>query len=714
MTDNKDTRQTKPLLSESLNELSRSTVSILKRTGSIATSSLALPKLFSPVLKQVLSDEKIDRPTLSISLDELFEGLYKHPMSNYSKDITAYLRKSSFIPNEESTERLIRYLVSQSISRSPVEIPEIVIEEFWLFFQELIESPELTGIFELNLEISRAIIRVYEPLLVEAINTIKTLRKINRDGFNEIVRKLQVLRGDIGILKRQIQAIRYIKPFLETDPKDFAGQAQIVSKMVAEFGPLFIKMAQVAAASADFLPEEIAKELEVFQQDVEPMTVEQVRKVFVEDFGQLPESLYYEFDAAKPLKSGSIGSVFLAQKAVTNTNGQGDAPIVLVPIVVKVARHNLEREFAMGSLAIELMLISSQYWAPHSKLKPFLKAMADQIKEFTRGFEQELDFSNEADTQRRFYQRALGSNIWSVPKVYGASGRVIEMEYVDDVAPISQALKTFAPFNLQNTKGGQNSSGARRSALKALTFKSSNERRREIAHNFIYTVVEHLALYQELHGDLHPGNLLVDEQCHLYLIDWGNSIQMKGKWGHVLSYLSAALCGDIDALTDTLIAMSIQPEKHLKQRDLIYNALSEALDKKKIKPIELWNLVQFYKEGTDGFNRRVSAAVQLLSNTYQLGMTIQSDYLHLSRSISAMIASYANLYSEDTKVAVAKDFATGLVRVPLKYGFGNIVSDCSAYVWRKVKTAPIRIPKVSMELVPLSLPAAQSSAKQSV
>lgn len=660
----------KPFLTESIQGISRSTLDLLKRSSGIASSGIALPKLFSPALKLVLSDEKVDRQQLSDTLDDLFEGLYSHPVAGYSKDFTAYLRKSSFIPNEESTERLIRYLVSQSISRSPVEIPEVLVEEFWLFFQELIESPELTGIFELNLEITRAIIRVYEPLLIEAINTIKTLRQINRDGFNEIVRKLQVLRGDIHILKRQIQAIRYIKPFLETDPKDFATQAQIVSKMVSEFGPLFIKMAQVAAASADFLPEEIARELEVFQQDVEPMTAEQVRKVFIEDFGQPPESLYYEFDAAKPLKSGSIGSVFLTKKPIDKS---GNA--VLVPIVVKVARHNLEREFAMGSLAIELMLISSQYWAPHSKLKPFLKAMAEQIKEFTKGFEQELDFSHEADTQQRFYERSLRSPIWNVPKVYGGSGRIIEMEYIANVKPISQVL-----------------SGA----------PNMRQRRKAIAHHFIYTIAEHLALYQELHGDLHPGNLLVDDSSALYLIDWGNSIQMEGKWGYVFTYISAALCGDIEELADTLIAMSTDPEKHQQQRAGVIAALSETLTKKNIEPYEPWQLWKFYQEGGEGLRLRVSAALQLLSNTYQLGMTIQSDYLHLSRSISAMVSSYANLYVDESRMTVAKEFMFGVAKVPFEYGLVNIAQDVSQYAWNKFRSVPIRVPKVSMELVSLS------------
>ena len=103
--------------------------------------------------------------------------------------------------------------------------------------------------------------------------------------------------------------------------------------------------------------------------------------------GKLPQELYFNFDVNKPLKSGSIGSVYLAKKPV-----ERDGVELLVPVIVKVARHNLEREFQMGSLAIELMLISSQYWAPHSKLLPFLQAMADQIKEFTRGFRTGAEF----------------------------------------------------------------------------------------------------------------------------------------------------------------------------------------------------------------------------------------------------------------------------------------------------------------------------------
>lgn len=627
-----------------LSRLTSNTVTVLRGASDLASSSAALPKAFAPIVKLILSEHNVTQSDLARELDVLFETLYTHPISEHSRALTAYLRRYRFIPNEESTENLIRYLVKQTVMRSPVDIPEVVIDEFWNFFQELIESPELKGLVELNLDIVRSVLRTYEPLLIEIINNVKHIRRINQKTLGEIVQKVQVLRGDLYILKRQIKAIRYIKPFLQTDPKDFKTQAQIVAQMVREFGPLFIKMAQVAAANADFLPEEIARELQVFQEDVAPMSPDEVIHAFIEAFGERPESRYFGFDVEKPIKSGSIGSVFVAKKPVRRGERE-----ILVPIVVKVARHNLEREFAMGSLAIELMLISSQYWAPHSKLRPFLNAMAEQIKEFTRGFEQELDFKHEAEIQQRFFERSLESPVWYVPRVYESSARVLEMEYLADAMAINRALEDCPGIMRQGFQ-------------------------RKIAANFLHAMLEHLIIHQEFHGDLHPGNVMVDQYGRLYLIDWGNSVDMEGKWHTLGQYLRSVIAGDIASLSDTLIEMSTQPDKNRQRYDLIYEALSETLGKKGITPLGRLPLIQLYREGRSGIQARLQAALQLMSNTYQLNITIKSDYLHLSRSLFAMAGTYGNLYQDMSNWTLVRDLLSGSFAFPFRYSLQKLFS----------------------------------------
>jgi len=365
------------------------------------------------------------------------------------------------------------------------------------------------------------------------------------------------------------------------------------------------------------------------------MTGDEVRQAFIESKGCPPEELYFDFKVDKPLKSGSIGSVYVAKKPV-----EQDGVEVLVPIIVKVARHNLEREFQMGSLAIELMLVSSQYWAPHSKLLPFLEAMAEQIKEFSRGFERELDFEEEAVVQNRFAERARGSKNWHVPEVYEVTGRILEMEFLDDAMSINRAL------------AGQTGRGRRRL-------------QRRLAENFLFTVLEHLIVHQEFHGDLHPGNIMASPDGSLYLIDWGNVVDMRGKWVMIRDYLMAVLIGDTGRLADCLIAMSTDPEGNRQRRDEIIEALDDTLAKKGVTPLTEEPLRRLYREGYEGLQRRLQTAAHLASNAYQLRLVLQSDYLHLSRSLMAMGGTYANLYRDISALTMARDFAVDVSLFPV-------------------------------------------------
>jgi hypothetical protein len=369
-------------LEDVLPALKNQTTRLVRSTGDFTVGVAKIYRALLPLVELINRRGEITEPELHKALDELFLALQAHPLTLQLRTLTTRMRSGNLLPNEESTENLLRFLVDQVTSRSVVPIPPEVTEEFWKFFNELMSEPELRGLGEVSLDVLRIFLTAYEPLITQVINQMKDLRRMNDRKMREILGNTRVIRQDLVIFRRQIGALRYIREFFATDPEDFKGQAEIVAQMVREFGPFFIKMAQVAAASSDFLPEEITEALAVFQEDVEPMSASEVEQAFLECYGELPTERYFGFDASRPIKSGSIASVYLAQKPTTTRGGRQ----LLQPVVVKVGRHNLEREFLIGKTVIKLAILSSQYWAPHSKLSPFLSSWLGQVDVFVEGF----------------------------------------------------------------------------------------------------------------------------------------------------------------------------------------------------------------------------------------------------------------------------------------------------------------------------------------
>jgi ubiquinone biosynthesis protein len=610
---------------------------LLRELGSLTVSTYRLTQSLSPLLKQLGTDRDTTREELSASIDVIFDALYRHPLLRSTEKITSYLRQRRLIPNEESTEELIRFVVAQGVARSPVQVPDTIVNEFWRFFDELFQSPELKGLGELSLDMIRLVVRTYEPLLVEIVNVLKAGRRYNEFQVRELMLRAATVRSDVAIVKRQIRALRYIKPFFSTDAKDFKAQAQIIASMVREFGPFFVKMAQVAAANADFLPEEIARELAVFHEDVPPMSEDEVVAAFMECYGRPPYELYMDFDASRPIKSGSIGSVYVAKKPFLDNGLE-----VLRPVVIKVGRHNIDREFAIGKMVLGLAIMSSQYWAPHSKLTPFLRAMQEQVDEFVAGFMEELDFEQEAQNHARFYDRSLRSGLWKVPELYGHTHRIIEMEYLSDATGLTRALRRM----------------------------NRRDRRRfqmRLAERLLYAVLYHGLIYGEIHGDLHPGNVMVGSDGALHLIDWGNVVKLDGKVGAVWDYLAAAVLADTELLTDTLIEMSTHPEANRERRGEIRAALDETLSRKGVTPLTRRNfIVELQRGGLDGLYRRGQTVLHLMANTQQAGLVLRRDYLHLSRALFAAAGSIGSLYENDPKKLLARDMAMSLARLPLR------------------------------------------------
>ncbi|MDH5173111.1 MAG: AarF/UbiB family protein, partial [Gammaproteobacteria bacterium] len=311
---------------------------------------------------------------------------------------------------------------------------------------------------------------------------------------------------------------------------------------------------------------------------------------------------------------------------------------LLTPVVVKVGRHNLEREFLIGKTVIKLAILSSQYWAPHSKLSPFLSSWLGQVDVFVEGFREELDFESEARNQARFAKRAGLSDRWHVPAVYHSTRRIIEMEFVDEAASINSAF----------TDRGRKTARARR----------------KVGRAFLHTVISHLFIYQEFHGDLHPGNILVADDDQLYLIDWGNTVDISAIWKPAINYLQAVLAGDADGITGAIVELGTDRKQMEASRAELARHVTQILADAEVEPLGYDFLLTLYKEGQQGLVSRLELAVNLAAALSRQGIVVRSDYMHLTRSLTAMVGSYLSIYRGLSRVALAQDIVQVLLQFP--------------------------------------------------
>lgn len=648
-------------LEEFIPALKDQTIRLARTTGKFTVGVANIYRALTPLIELLNRKTDISESELGTALDEIFLALNDHPLNSQLRSLTTRMRSENLLPNEESTENLLRFLIDQVTSRSVVAIPTEITDEFWTFFNELMTDPEVKGLGEVTLDVLRIFITAYEPLLVQVINQLKELRQANDIGMRGILKNTQVIREDLVIFRRQIGALRHIREFFATDPKDQMAQAEVIAQMVREFGPFFIKMAQVAAASSDFLPEEMNEALAVFQEDVEPMSAADVEQAFLECYGELPTKRYFDFDANKPLKSGSIASVYLAQKPLTTV--QGD--MLLTPVVVKVGRHNLEREFLIGKTVIKLAILSSHYWAPHSKLSPFFSSWLGQVDVFVEGFREELDFESEALNQERFAQRASFAGGWHVPMVYDSTRRIIEMEFVDSSASLNNAFPHRA---------------GRKNTLA----------RRKLGRDFLHAVISHLFVYREFHGDLHPGNILVARQKQLYLIDWGNTIDLEPIWRPALKYLQAVLAGDARAISGAIVDLADEPDKAAAQREGLEILVDKTLGDAGVTPLTYDFALTLFDEGQEGLIKRLDLAINLATAMGRQGIVIRAEYFHLTRSLTAMTGSYLGIYRGLPRRVLIQDIVRVLIQFPTLEGFRLLSSFRKSALEKAIADSPLR------------------------
>nr|WP_245555558.1 AarF/UbiB family protein [Gordonia soli] len=244
-------------------------------------------------------------------------------------------------------------------------------------------------------------------------------------------------------------------------------------------GPTYVKLGQLIASSPGVFSESLATEFESLLDRVAPADPAAIRQVIVDDFGRPPEEVFAEFDPT-PIASASIAQVHTA-RLHDGTD-----------VVVKIQRPGITDRLSPDVALLER-------FAGLAEVSEYGRMLSARhvVEDFADGLDAELDFRNEAATMREWYaclaEGPYASRV-RVPDVYDdhTTARVLTMERIHGVR-IDDARAVRA--------AGHDGVALCRNLLLSLLDSAF-----------------HGGLF---HGDLHAGNVLVDNTGTLVLIDFG-------------------------------------------------------------------------------------------------------------------------------------------------------------------------------------------------
>jgi ubiquinone biosynthesis protein len=270
-------------------------------------------------------------------------------------------------------------------------------------------------------------------------------------------------------------------------PESRAGLSRRLRPAFEHLGPTYIKLGQIISSGEGIFPEELVQEFLLLRDRVPPEPFPVVRRTVEEDLGRPLAEVFTSFDS-KPIASASIAQVH----AATLRSGER--------VVVKVQRNRVAPLVRLD--------ISAMAWiAPFLVGRIPVAALTNPpalVELFAETIVEELDFRLEAQ------------NMLDIAEVFAGTGQrtvVVPRPHPELVTRRVLVMEHLHGFPWSDAAGmrdaGIDTAAVLRSSLIAF--------------------LEGALLYGVFHGDLHGGNLLVQPDGTVALLDFGITARLDEK-----------------------------------------------------------------------------------------------------------------------------------------------------------------------------------------
>ena len=239
--------------------------------------------------------------------------------------------------------------------------------------------------------------------------------------------------ADIGKVMAKLGVREVFTKARPGDEESTRTRARRFRAALEELGPTFAKLGQLLSTRPDLLPPEFVEELATLQDQVPPMSEDQVVRVMEQELG-VPWEDVFESIVARPLAAGTIAQVHRA------TMADGER------VVVKVQRPNARQDIMRD---LGLLKMFSEKTAERQAFRSVVD-MGAIFEHLSASLKRELDFRQEANNIEKMRQVLTPYPRLDVPRVFSdfSTDRLLVLEEIQGVpirdAPLGPARKEAA------------------------------------------------------------------------------------------------------------------------------------------------------------------------------------------------------------------------------------------------------------------------------
>jgi predicted unusual protein kinase regulating ubiquinone biosynthesis (AarF/ABC1/UbiB family) len=317
----------------------------------------------------------------------------------------------------------------------------------------------------------------------------------------------------LGFLRDRRRWLLFGAPVRRTEAQHLR-RAERLTAVVASLGPTFIKLAQVFSARADIIPEPYLASIGTLQDQVPPVPYADICRVIEAELGQRVDVLFTELEPV-PVAAASLGQVHRGRIGESR-------------VAVKVLRPGVEALVALDlDISFRILLLLNLLFPNHH-----VRALTNVVREFSARVREEMDFRVESRHIALFQKHFADDVRVRAPGVHEeyTRQRVLVMEWVNG-DKVDRLQRRFASGDLEFQR---------------------------LMETLIEVYIRMLLVEGFMHADPHPGNILVQEDGTIVLLDWGMALQLsRHTRENILRVAVAAGRDDLDAMISGMYTLGM-------------------------------------------------------------------------------------------------------------------------------------------------------------